>query len=75
MCDNIGAGFLYPSFQKGATTMDYNKIKDMFNTFLGFLTKLLVGLGVLESEDKTPYGEYINDFMGLADAVKDALDK
>jgi len=55
--------------------MDYNKIKDMFNTFLGFLTKLLVGLGVLESEDKTPYGEYINDFMGLADAVKDALDK
>lgn len=55
--------------------MDYNKIKDLFNTFLGFLTKLLVGLGVLESEDNTPYGEYINDFIGIADAVKAALDK
>ena len=55
--------------------MDFNKIKDLFNTFLGFLTKLLVGLGVLKSEDDTPYGGYIGDFMGLVDSVKEALDK
>ena len=55
--------------------MDYNKIKDIFNTVLSLLTKLLVGLGVLESEDDTPYGDYIGDFMGLVDSVKEALDK
>ena len=55
--------------------MDFNKIKDLFNNFLGFLTKLLVGLGVLKSEDDTPYGGYIGDFMVLVDSVKEALDK
>lgn len=64
-----------PSFQKGEITMDYNKIKELFNTFISFLTKLLVGLKVVESENNTPYGEYINDFIGIADAVKAALDK
>ena len=64
-----------PSFQEGEITMDYNKIKELFNTFISFLTKLLVGLKVVESENNTPYGEYINDFIGIADAVKAALDK
>ena len=57
--------------------MDYNKIKEIFNTFIGFLTKLLNGLKVLDSADvaDAPYGTYIADFIGIADAVKDALDK
>jgi len=57
--------------------MSYDKIKEIFNTFIGFLTKLLNGLKVLDSADvaDAPYGTYIADFIGIADAVKDALDK
>jgi len=55
--------------------MDFEKIMGYFNTALSLLTKLLVGLGVLEDEDNTPYGEYIEYFEKLAGEVKDALKK
>lgn len=46
--------------------------KAIFNTALSLLTKLLVGLGVFESEEDAPYKPYLDSAMNIIDAVVNA---
>ena len=55
--------------------MDYNKIMEIFDAALSFLTKLLIGVGALPADEEPPYKPYLDDAKGLIDAVKTALDK
>ena len=72
---SIIAGFPDPSFQKGDIGMDFKfdvkKIAEYFNTLISFLTKLLVGLEVIESEEKAPYKDYLGYFETIISEVTD----
>ncbi len=48
--------------------------KAIFNAFLSFLTKLLVGLEVIKSEDEAPYKPYLDSAMGIVDAFMNAAE-
>jgi len=56
-------------------SFDFDSIMGYLKTALNLLTKLLVGLKVVESEENTPYGEYIGYFEQIVTGVKDAMDK
>ena len=56
--------------------MDFKNLdfKTIFNAFLSFLTKLLVGLEVIESEEEAPYKPYLDSAMNVIDAVINAAE-
>lgn len=55
--------------------MDYDKIMEIFDAALSFLTKLLIGVGALDADKEPPYKPYLDDAKGLIDAIKTAMDK
>ena len=55
--------------------MDYDKIMEIFDAALSFLTKLLIGVGALDADKEPPYKPYLDDAKGLVDAIKTAMDK
>ena len=55
--------------------MDFDRIISLFNTFVGFLQKLLKNVGVIGAEDEDKANGYKGDIDSLINAIKDALDK
>ena len=41
--------------------MDYDKIMEIFDAALSFLTKLLIGVGALDADKEPPYKPYLDD--------------
>ena len=55
--------------------MDFDKIIDLFKTFIGFIQKLLSNVGVINEGNEGKAEGYASDINGLIDAIKDAFNK
>lgn len=55
--------------------MDFSKIDymEVFDAFFSFLTKLMVGLGVLKADEEPPYADYLEDAKLIIEGVKTAM--